>query len=82
MKEELLKECIESLCEIRVQVHDKVEPCVIADLDNVIVALRDQLKNPSGTAVTPQVATDVLCALARVINSASNLAEVIKDIFK
>ena len=76
MNTQLLRDTLETLKDVRVEVQGTVENSVIDDLDRVINVLEDALNSPS-INIDP---LDVLMFLAKVIANLPEIAGAIKHL--
>lgn len=82
MKYDLLKECVGTLKVLRAQMHKELDASITAELDDVILRLEHCLKTASTEVmVDVELGMRALEIISRCINSATNLAEVVRRFF-
>ena len=82
MKHDLLKECVSALTALRARKHEELDASVTAELDDVILRLERCLESTSDEVlVEAELRTRVLEVIARCLNAATNLAEIVRQFF-
>lgn len=82
MKYDLLKECVGTLKVLRARMHKELDASITAELDDVILRLEHCLKTASTEVmVDVELGMRALEIISRCINSATNLAEVVRRFF-
>ncbi len=82
MKYDLLKECVGTLKVLRARMHKELDASITAELDNVILRLEHCLKTANNEVmVDVELGMRALEIISRCINSATNLAEVVRRFF-
>lgn len=82
MKYDRLKECVSALTVLRAQKHEELDASVTAELDDVIFRLERCLESTSEEVlVEAELRTRALEILSRCLNTATNLAEIVRQFF-
>ena len=82
MKHDLLKECVSTLGALRARKHEELDASVTAELDDVIFRLERCLETASEEVlVEVELRTRALETLSRCLNTATNLAEIVRQFF-
>ena len=82
MKHDLLKECVSALAALRARMHEELDASVTAELDDVILRLERCLESTSEeVSVEAELRTRVLEVIVRCLNTATNLAEIVRQFF-
>jgi len=82
MKHDLLKECVNTLGALRARKHEELDASVTAELDDVIFRLERCLETASEEVlVEVELRTRALETLSRCLNTATNLAEIVRQFF-
>lgn len=82
MKHDLLKECVGALRALRARMHEELDVGVTAELDDVILRLEHCLETASDDVmVEVELRMRALEAIARCLNTATNLAEIVRRFF-
>ena len=82
MKHDPLKECVSALVVLRARMHEELDASVTAELDDVIFRLERCLESTSEEVlVEAELRTRALEILSRCLNTATNLAEIVRQFF-
>jgi len=82
MKSDLLKECVDALKGLRARMHEEPDAGVTAELDDVILRLERCLETASDDVVVEaELRMRALEVMARGVNAATNIAEIVRRIF-
>lgn len=82
MKHNLLKECVSALTVLRARKHEELDASVTAELDDVVFRLERCLESTSEEVlVESELRTRALEILSRCLNTATNLAEIVRQFF-
>lgn len=82
MKYDRLKECISALTVLRARKHEELDASVTAELDDVIFRIECCLESTSEEVlVEAELRTRALEILSRCLNTATNLAEIVRQFF-
>ena len=82
MKHDLLKECVNTLGALRARKHEELDASVTAELDDVIFRLERCLETASEEVlVEVELRTRALESISRCLNTATNLAEIVRQFF-
>ena len=82
MKHDLLKDCVSALAALRARMHEELDAGVTAELDDVIFCLERCLESTSDEVlVEAELKTRSLESISRCLNTATNLAEIVRQFF-
>jgi len=82
MQGDLLKKCVYALKGCRARKHGELDASVNAELDDVILRLEHCQKTASNDVrIDVELGVRALEAISRCLNSATNLAEVVRRFF-
>lgn len=82
MKRDLLRGCVDALNALRAQMHKELDASVAAELDAVKSQLEHCMKDADEEArVGAELRVRALEVLARCLNAATNLAEIVRRYF-
>ena len=82
MKHDQLKECVNALAVLRARMHEELDASVTAELDDVIFRLERCLETASEEVmVEAGLGIRVLEVIVLCLNTATNLAEIVRQFF-
>jgi hypothetical protein len=82
MKHDLFKECVGALKALRARMHGELDAGVTAELDDVILRLEQCLKTANDEVIVDvELRMRTLETISRSLNTATNLAEIIRRFF-
>lgn len=82
MKHNLLKECVGALRALRARMHEELDASITTELDDVILRLERCLETANDEVmVDVELRARALESLSRCLNTATNLAEIVRRFF-
>lgn len=82
MKYDLLKECVGALRALRARMHEKLDASITTELDDVILRLEHCLKAANDEVIVDvELRARALEILSKCLNTATNLAEIVRRFF-
>lgn len=82
MQRDLLKECVDALIALRARMHEELDASGTAEFDDVIMRLERCLETASDDVmVEAELRLRTLETLSRCLNTATNLAEIVRKFF-
>ena len=82
MKYDLLKECVDALKALRARMHEESDTCVTAELEDVITRLEHCLETTNDDVIVEvELRIRALEVMARGLDAATNIAEIVRRIF-
>jgi hypothetical protein len=82
MKHDLLKECVNTLRALRARMHEELDASVTAKLDDAIFRLELCLESTNEEVlVETELRARVLEVIVLCLNTATNLAEIVRQFF-